>query len=108
MEEELRKILTEYMGITSETSEEVYIRKNKEALQVAKILAEKYKYKNPDKLDMSYDKTKISPHVSSLVKNLSESKYDPISVPTGNIYKSIYNNTTYLDYKIFILSKRKK
>jgi hypothetical protein len=108
MEKEYRKILSEYIGITSETPEEAYIRKNNEALQIAKILAEKYKWKNPDKLDISYDKTKISPHVSSLVKNLSESKYDPISVPTGNIYKSIYNNTTYLEHKMYIISKRKK
>jgi len=108
MEEDYRKTLTDYMGLTTETLEEIYTRKNKEAIEVAKKLAEQYKWKNPDKLDMSYDKTKISPHVRNIVKNLSESKYESVSVPTGNIYRSTYNNNTYLEYNNFIISNLKK
>ena len=107
MEEDYRKILTDYIGLTTETLQETYNRKNKEAVEAAKKLAEQYKWKNPDKVDMSYDKTKISPHVRNIVKNLSGPKYEFVSVPTGNIYRSSYNNNTYLEYKNCIISKSK-
>lgn len=70
MEEDYCKILTDYIGISAETPEEYNIRKNKEAIEVAKSLAEKYKWNNPDKIDMSYDKTKISPYVKVIVNKL--------------------------------------